>query len=88
MAATRAQPNGWDLAFESTAYQQFAERQYTRIRYDRSGGEGSVFVHDVREPNSYGRWGYLGHASGTDGGTLGLVEDATALLVLAERSSE
>lgn len=83
MAEAKPQPTGWNLAFETTAYQQFAERQYTRIRYDRSDGEGSVFVHDVQEPNSFGGWGYLVHASGTDGGTLGLVDDLEEATELA-----
>jgi hypothetical protein len=83
MAEAKPQPRGWNLAFESTTYQEFAERQYTRIRYDRSDGEGSVFVHDVQEPNSYGGWGYLVHATGTDGGNLGLVDDLEAAKDLA-----
>lgn len=83
MAESVTQPAGWNCVTEQTRYDPHMDREYTTITYEHADTGRKVFINDVLEPNSFGGWGYLVRADGSDYGELGLVEDMESAKELA-----
>lgn len=83
MAESTSLPTGWNCVTEQTNYDPLMDREYTTVIYEHTDTGRKVFINDVQEPNSFGGWGYLVRADGSDYGELSLVEDIESARDLA-----
>lgn len=83
MAESAALPVGWSCVTEYTNHDPFMDREYTTIAYEHAETGRNVYINDVHEPNSFGGWGFLVRADGTEYGELGLVADIESARELA-----
>jgi len=83
MAESVSLPAGWNCITDQMRYDPFMDREYTTVTYEHEGTGQRVIINDVQEPNSFGGWGFLVRADGSDHGELGLIEDIESARELA-----